>query len=198
MIHINTLLKYSLLVLSVGMLSSPAQASLVRSVGMLSSPAQAAETGTVSFNGNIIATPCTVTTANPNVPLGNVPASTLHGAPKRRSALVEFTIGISNCGRSNMTSVVVEFDGVNNSGGLVPLSSVSGVATGVGIRLLGKDDSVIDLGTTPADNYSTQVSLSKSAVTSGTFTFKAAYESTGANVTPGTANGTVSFKLTYL
>lgn len=181
--HINTLLKYSPLVLS---------------VGMLSSPTQAAETGTVSFNGNIIATPCTVTTTNPNVNLGEIPASSLHGAAKRRSVLVDFMIGISDCG-ANVTDsgVVVEFVSGSNPGGLVPLSP-GATATGVGIRLLGKSDSVIELGTTIADNYSTKVDLSRIEVTSGSFTFKAAYESTGSIVTPGTANGTVSFKLTYL
>lgn len=156
------------------------------------SSAMASIDGTVQFKGEIVDTPCVVSTdsSDQTVTLGKVKASTF-AVVKDTSADQGFAIKLEECDASVKKTANVTFTGSEDSDDntLLAINSVSGAATGVGIEILNNDGTPIPMGTLGADN----------ALQNGenTLNFKAHYKSTLAAVTPGAANSQADFQVTY-
>lgn len=146
--------------------------------------------GTINFTGTILSSACTVASGGPSVPLNSVSASSLSTAGSTSSP-TRFEIVLSSCPAA-VTSATVKFDGPTDTdnSSILKLTTEPGVATGVGIALYEEDASTqIPLGTSSS-------SKTLSTLTDTTFTFFAKYMSTG-TVTPGPANGTTDFTISY-
>lgn len=173
------------------MSSRKAIAGLTLVLSAFGSSAMAAD-GTVKFNGEIVDTPCVVSTdsADQTVSLGKVKASKF-AAVKDTSADQAFTIKLEECDIAVKKTANVTFTGSQNStdNTLLAISNVAGAATGVGIELLNNDGTAIPMGSAGMDNM-----LANGA---NTLAFKAHYKSTAASVTPGLANSQADFQVTY-
>lgn len=166
-------------------------AGLALVVSGMSSFAMAAD-GTVQFNGEIVDTPCVVSTesANQTVNMGQVKASTFVAA-KDVSADQGFNIKLEECDASAKKNANVTFsgtqDGADNT--LLAIDSVAGAATGVGIEIVSNAGTVIPMGTASADTLLVNGE--------NTLAFKARYKSTVTTVTPGLANSHADFQVSY-
>lgn len=173
------------------MSSRKALASLALVLSAFGSTAMAAD-GTVKFNGDIVDTPCVVSTdsADQTVTLGKVKASTFAKA-KDISKDQGFSIKLEECDATVKKTATVMFIGSQDSADntLLALSNDSGAATGVGIEILNNAGTVIPMGTASSDN----------ALQTGenVLNFKAHYKSTAATVGVGPANSQADFQITY-
>ncbi|MBE3651678.1 fimbrial protein [Vibrio navarrensis] len=187
MTHKNTFFKYSLLALSLGMMSSAAQAS----------------DGDVTITGSINAGTCDVLPADQHkvVELGSVGVDLFtEGGAGTRSTPVPFQITLTDCvsnadvNGSSVASVAVQFSTFfqenNGLAGLTPSST----ATGVGVRLFDSAGNAINVDGTTNYNITALTSTAGDVI----MDFSAAYESTTANPVPGTAEAVAQFTLTYL
>lgn len=133
-------------------------------------------------------------TPNVTVPMGSNPAASFKGAGSTTSP-VGFNVALNSC-PAGMNSIQYSFDApggvVNAANGVIALSSDS-TATGVGLQLQDSTGKALQFGT--------QYTLSGySRATGGAYTIplKAAYSQlTGKAVTAGTANGLITFTMTY-
>lgn len=154
--------------------------------------AMASTDGTVKFNGEIVDTPCVVSTdsTDQTVTLGKVKSSTF-AAVKDTSADQGFSIKLEECDASVKKTANVIFTGSQDStdNTLLAISNVAGAATGVGIEIMNNDGTAIPMGEAGADN-----TLQNGE---NTLNFKAHYKSTAASVTPGVANSQADFQVTY-
>ncbi|WP_241627649.1 fimbrial protein, partial [Rosenbergiella epipactidis] len=133
---------------------------------------------------------CIVNNTALTVPMGNVLASNFHGINTwpGDANTKKFSIPL-DC--SAGTKVALQMDGnvQNATQGVIKLNSGSGSATGVGIQLLYNNaplqlSTPIDAGSTSSDGeYDIPL--------------QARYYQIASNITPGTANGTATFTLTY-
>lgn len=157
----------------------------------MSSLAMAAD-GTVQFTGEIVDTPCVVSTdsSTQTVNMGQVKASTFT-APNTISADHGFDIKLEECDASTKKNANVTFTGPQSDADntLLAINNVAGAATGVGIEILSNEGTVIPMGTASAE----------SSLVNGenTLIFKARYKSTTATVTPGLANSQADFQVSY-
>lgn len=145
-----------------------------------------------------VITPVTVTalactTPDVTVPLGSHSRAELTGV-NTYTASTSFNVGLNSC-PAGMNSVKYRIDPVtsvaNSAQSVVTLDTSSG-ATGVGVQLLDGNGSVFKLSTN-----TTFSSYDKSLGGSYTIPFKARYYQTGATVSPGTANTSMTFTMTY-
>lgn len=149
--------------------------------------------GTINFTGRITDAACTVSagTANQTVSLGTVNSSAF-GAIGATAAPTTFDIVLTSCPVS-ATSATIKFDGPANAANsnLLALTSVAGVATGVGIGLYERNANTL----IPVGSASASQALSTSADT--TFEYVAKYVATNAAVTVGPANAVSNFTVVY-
>jgi major type 1 subunit fimbrin (pilin) len=162
---------------------------------MTISPNTFAADGTINFEGEIVASACTVSVSNTRISMGNFSPS----AFKQAGVAVGnagFIITVNDC-PSSIANAKVLFDGDHNATDptLIALSSAS-KATGLGIGIF--DDTTgakIPLGTSSDDIQLTTVSGKN--VKTGTKKFNARYVSTLASVGDGSANGSVTYTIQY-
>jgi major type 1 subunit fimbrin (pilin) len=150
--------------------------------------------GTVNFTGEIIDQACTVDIGSNNtmtVDLGRV-ARTAFQNTGDESDSTKFTIKLINC-PSTVTSAQVKFDGANdsNNSDLLAITSGSAAAGGVAIKLMTADKSL--LGLNQANSYSYPLVTTAD----NNLDFYAAYKSTAASVSAGTANAVANFTVNY-
>lgn len=148
--------------------------------------------GTINFTGNVTADACTITpgSATQTVPLGTV-STTAFPAAGDSAAPTKFDVVLTSCPAA-ATSATVKFDGPANADDstLLALTTVTGMATGVGVGLYEEDSST----PIPVGGESSSKTLSTTAAT--TFSFVAKYVSTG-TVAAGTANAVSDFTVVY-
>jgi len=145
--------------------------------------------GTININGQIIAAGCEVTTTDQTqtISLGTVAESSF-GAVGSTASSASFSISMENCPAA-LTNARVVFDG-NRDTSDFSLLRVDGDAAGVAIAVFdARDDSRVPLGV--ASNPATVTG--ENAI----LNFNARYQKTAANITPGQANGVLSFTVQY-
>ncbi|WP_245746881.1 fimbrial protein [Paraburkholderia lycopersici] len=163
----------------------------------------AADGGTITFNGNVSATTCTINAGggatgsggDMTVTLPSVSASML-GASGATAGRTPFSIILSGCSGS-ATQVSTFFANgtlVDQTTGQLILDSTSG-AKNVEISLLGESQAPIVVGAPNGQQNSQLVTLNSSGPT--TLKYFAQYIGTGKTVTPGSVSSQVSYSLTY-
>ncbi|MEO6934927.1 MAG: fimbrial protein [Collimonas sp.] len=168
----------------------------VAAAGLLSQAAFA-DGGTVNFNGQITASPCSIAPSSQNitVPMGTVAQSALNGAAGKKSTPSKFQI-LLQCVSLPKTGAAVTFTGTADANVTDDLALANAGAVGV----TAAKGVAIELG----DSAGTKIPLGSA---SGTYVlgtgdnplnFQAAYISTGPTVTTGPANATAQFVVTYL
>ncbi|AKA22414.1 fimbrial protein [Pseudomonas chlororaphis] len=188
-------------------------------VGAVSTSAMAAD-GTINFTGEIIAASCTVKPGNGgtstggtagkqtiNVELGKVSSDSL-GTIGNVSSGKSINLDL-DCGTTgkDLTTVKLTFDPANGSGldtannSLLKITGPEGkTATGVAIGLYDSNNKLLNLAAN--ETIDGKIETISDGETPPKLTYKAkldlraGYVATGA-VTPGIANGTLPFTLTY-
>ncbi|KFC82527.1 Type-1A pilin [Ewingella americana] len=147
--------------------------------------------GTINFKGNVISNPCTVSAASKSldVQLGKISATSFPTSGSL-SAAQKFTLVLSGC-PTTVTSAKVRFDGnqVSGDNSILAVTSGTGKAGGIGIKIYDRNDNPVSLYqdsaayplTTAANNLE----------------FKARYVSLANTVTPGAADGAAQFTIIY-
>jgi len=146
--------------------------------------------GTVQFGGSIVNAPCAIDTgaAGLSVDMGQYRVSDF-ATTGDVSGLTPFNIALSNCAAETYTRAAVTFSGSTATGNNKALS-VNGGAGGVGIQILQNHTPLAVDGSAA----STPASLNEG---SNMLTFQAQYISLANAVTPGAANATANFTVTY-
>ncbi|MGR3907630.1 fimbrial protein [Burkholderia sp. SR8] len=166
--------------------------SLLTAVALaaLSTSAFAAGTGTINFTGEIVAGACGIDSGSVNqtVNLGKVPTHTFKKAGDK-SEPVKFDIVLTDCDTSIAKNAFFTFTGTSNAAQPKLLATI-GSATNVGIRVQGATGEDLDNGVEQA-----AATLLQNG--NNTVRFAARYESTAADVTPGTADGVANFTVRY-
>lgn len=147
--------------------------------------------GTINFKGNVISNPCTVSTASKNldVQLGKI-GTTAFPTAGSLSAAQKFTLVLTGC-PTIVTSAKVRFDGTQVAGdsSVLAITTGTGKATGVGIKIYDKDDNQVNLYQDTATYPLTTAS--------NNLDFKARYVSLTTAVTAGAADGATQFTIIY-
>ena len=153
-----------------------------------------AKDGTVKFTGDIVDTPCVVSSQSQNqtVNLGQVKQSVLNGAAGQRSAGTQFQIVLEECVLDPTTpeKAYITFSGISSQANVLDVALQAGGATGVGIELTDANGKVIPINTQ-------HTNASDLVDGQNILNFKAAYISTAAAVTTGHADGTADFQFEY-
>lgn len=166
------------------------------SAAMLSANVYAADIGdgTVHFKGEIVDSPCVVSTDSQDqeILLGQVEKSTF-AATGDKSPAKPFQIKLENCvvGEEG-AKVSVNFNGVADETNkeLVSVSTEAGAATGVGIGIYDQSNTLVKI-----NNSTAQTDLKAGQ---NVLYFTAAYVQAGTTaVTTGYGNADVNFDLTY-
>ena len=151
--------------------------------------------GTVHFEGEIVNAACAVDAGSidQSVQLGQVRSAKLATAGNTSSA-VGFNIQLNDCDTSVSTKASIAFSGTavdsTNTSVLALQSSAAGGATNVGVQILDKTGTPLDLdGTT----FSAATTLNNGT---NIIPFQARYYATGV-ATAGTANADATFKVQY-
>ncbi len=168
--------------------------ALVASTFAAFAASASADTGNISFQGEITTSPCSIgggqQGADMVVSMGTISTNNF-SAVGDRSPAVPFTIALLNCDIATQQTASIAFRpgaGSVISSRLLGLESAAG-AQGVAIALVdGSNNDVIVGGA--ATSY-TLVSGNNN------FNFKAYYEATAATVTAGPANARAVFEVTY-
>ncbi|MGS0894203.1 fimbrial protein [Burkholderia stagnalis] len=166
--------------------------SLLTAVALaaLSTSAFAAGTGTINFTGEIVAGACGIdsNSENQTVHLGKVPTHVFKQVGDK-STPVDFDINLTDCDTSISKTALFTFTGTS-SAGQPKLIATIGSATNVGIRLQAASGEYLDNGVEQK---------APTLLVNGTNTvrFGAMYESTAADVTPGTADAVANFTVRY-
>ena len=149
-------------------------------------------TNRIAYSGNVTVTDvtCDVSPKSLTVPLGNIPLTTFTGTGKlSASRTVEITMTCNST--VNPQLMLTSANGYESGyAGVVKLTSESGVATGVGVRILynGQPTSFGTYMTTSSPAYA-NVPLA--------IPFSFAYEQVSPEVTPGSANAVATITLEY-
>lgn len=148
--------------------------------------------GTIKFTGEIVDSPCTVSTDSQNqeVVLGQVKKS-VFTAVGDKSVAKPFEIKLEDCDITTNTKVNVSFAGVGDTDNpkLVSVSTEAGAATGVGIGIYDNSNTAVDMNT----GKSTMTLSAGQTV----LYYTANYVATKDTVTTGYGNAEVDFNLTY-
>lgn len=166
-------------------------AAALLAASAFASVANAAD-GTLNFTGVVTDDACTITpgTATQTVALGTVSSGALTAVGDSASPTA-FDIVLTACPAA-VTSATVKFDGPANpdDSSLLALTTVTGVATGVGIGFYEQDAStLIPVGSTSA-------SKALSATADTTFSYIAKFVAAGP-VIAGAANAVSDFTINY-
>lgn len=149
--------------------------------------------GTVKFTGSIVDAPCAVDNSadGKSVDLGQYRVADFSKTGDV-SAVKVFNIGLSNCAVDTYSKASVTFSGPTAAGSntAISLDGGSDSATGVGVQLL-KNNTVLAVD---GSDTSSATSLLQGA---NSLTFQAQYVALADAVTPGSANATADFTLTY-
>jgi major type 1 subunit fimbrin (pilin) len=171
------------------LISALMAAGLVAAAGT----ASAADSGTITFQGSITESACSISGADTNmiVPMGSVAKHEFQNVGDRNTSGADFSISLINCDTSVAANASIAFTpGAGNvvDNRMLSLENLAG-AQGVAIALFDAANNPIIVG--------------GSAVTYGLmdgtnqFHFKAFYEATSATVVAGPANGKAVFEVTY-
>ncbi|MCS2153786.1 fimbrial protein [Scandinavium goeteborgense] len=160
--------------------------------GLAANASAAEPDGTVDFTGDIVDTPCIVSSDSTalKVNLNKVKASSFTTVGTA-SPDVNFQINLEQCDITTKKNAQVTFtgqaDSTNNK--LLQITQGAGAATGVGIELTDAAGTAFDLnGLSPETLLQTGNSE---------LHFRAHYKSTLAAVTPGAANAQAQFLVSY-
>ncbi|WDG77617.1 fimbrial protein [Pseudomonas chlororaphis] len=168
-----------------------AVASLTSLGSILATSAQAAPDGTITINGSVSGTTCTVspTTGTQTLTLDPSSTSTLSEIGKT-SGRKPFSFALTGCSEGAGT-VKARFDETNADlpSGQLKLTSGS-TAKNVRMRLLNHDDTVIKIGDDSTIKGATVVN------NGATLNYKVEYVATGI-AEAGTANSSVTYSLIY-
>lgn len=133
---------------------------------------------------------CTLGSAAINVPMGNVPVSAFKGPGTAQPSFRDRAFSIPlTCPKGASINLKLDGTAYDASQGMLKLDSDASSATGVAIQVL-YDDKPVEL----AKNFKWQTTDAE-----GTYSIplKARYVQTDNSVTPGVANGSATFTLTY-
>lgn len=159
----------------------------------LSTSAAFATGGQVNFTGNITDAVCEVAnspSAPLQVPMGDV-SKTEFDAAGATAAPQGFTLVLRNC-PVTAHNAMIEFDGTSVTGNnaILALTPVAGVATNVGIQISDDTNTVVPL-------YTASKGYPLSSTNDNELKFVARYISTDTTVSPGSADATANFSVTY-
>ncbi|WP_313537231.1 fimbrial protein [Pantoea sp.] len=150
--------------------------------------------GTVQFTGSITDAPCVVNASTEGQPveLGQYRSADFSKAGDTTSPK-NFNISLSSCAVDTYSKASVTFRGVTAAGDNTTLSTDggSGAATGVGIQIL-KNNVALAVDGSGASEATSLIEGSNN------LTFQAQYIAKAARVTPGQANASADFTITYL
>lgn len=158
---------------------------------LLATGAQASD-GTITFNGTITASTCTVSNASQSVQLPQVSASTLNGSGKTAGA-TQFAINVTGCS-AGVTSANTFFESspnVNATGGRLKNTGTAG--SNVEIEILNATGTAVNLAATTGSQGIVSVPVTASAATQ---LFTARYYATGI-AAAGTVASTVTYSMVY-
>ena len=146
----------------------------------------------ISYAGNVTLkeVTCNVSPKSLTVMLGDFPVSDFTGTGTLTTPQT-FTVNV-NCADTVQPEVKITSANGYETGfpGVIKLTQESGVATGVGVRML------FDGAIATFDTYKDTAAVAE-ANTTLAIPFEVAYEQTASNVTPGTANSIATITLGY-
>lgn len=151
-----------------------------------------AKDGTVKFTGDIIDSPCVVSSDSQyqDVNLGQVTSSTFVKA-KDTSTFTNFNINLEECSGDTLKNANVTFRGTSDAldTDLLAIGGEAGAAKGVGIEISDQSGAIVPMNKASSDM----------ALTAGQniLYFKARYKSTAVPVVSGHANAQADFQLAY-
>lgn len=147
--------------------------------------------GTVQFSGSIVNAPCAINigSGGHSVELGQYRVADFKAAGDVSAARL-FNIKLDNCATETYSKASITFNGATVGGNSEALA-VNGGATGVGIQILQNDKALKVDGTTASSAFNLNVG-------DNTLAFQAQYIALNSKVTPGAANATANFTVTYL
>ncbi|EML0566229.1 hypothetical protein SR70_06575 [Klebsiella aerogenes] len=154
-------------------------------------PSASAYDGQLNFTGEITDQVCSVATDGNNIDLGKISNKAFNGVGDY-AGNSRFSIKLSDCPDS-IKSVKVKFDGNPDNGNpeIIALTKGKKSATGLGVQITDIDSGVVSLGV-PTRDFNI-----KPGSTVNQLDFSARYISTAQDITPGQANATASFTITY-
>lgn len=152
--------------------------------------------GTIQFTGSIVNAPCVIdnNSASAVVNLGQYRVDSFSGSGTTSSP-VDFNIDLIDCSVDTYSKAAVTFNGVTIDGNnkvlaLTARQAADTTAGGVGIQILQDSEALPVDGTTA----STLKSFTEEGVS---LRFQAQYLALAENVTPGSANASADFTITY-
>ena len=164
----------------------------------MASPSAFAADGTITINGAVTASTCTVSSSAGSkdftVTLPTVSTSTL-AAAGNTAGRTGFDITLSGCtpATGNVRTHFESGSTVDAATGRLNLTGASGVATNVQLHLTNSDGTSIVAGAPVASQNSKPVALATGAAT---LRYAAEYYATGAS-TAGTANSSITYSIAY-
>lgn len=149
----------------------------------------------INITGNVIASPCTVDTANTDltVNLGDIQASDLAAAGSYGGTAQTFTLSLKDC-PATTTKVTATFSGQPYANDNTLFAS-TGTANGVGVKI--KPDSAPWTDTTVNPNMSAWLLPVSAATHTASFVFAARVFTSVGNVSPGTIISAMQVSFTY-
>jgi major type 1 subunit fimbrin (pilin) len=171
--------------------------SLALAMGLGASSVMA-DDGTVTINGLVVASACTVAPGSKSitVPLPTITPATLT-AQGDIAGRTKFDINLTNCTKGSLTNVLTSFSGtfdLDSQNVLKNTSTATDVAANVGVRLLERD------GTTKIDINAGSNGEIETPILDGDMTlpFFAAYEKTNStDITIGEVQSVATFTIGY-
>jgi major type 1 subunit fimbrin (pilin) len=172
-------------------------------------PLAQATSGTINFTGKITAATCEIKNASGstiNIPLGSISVDDVKevGASSL-SATGTTTIDVECKGTTGLNTVAMKFDPAAGSGfasdnldllALTPAATGNG-ATNVGIGLLDENNSLIKLGSGGTLDTALAPVGTAGDATAKILVRAAYFKTTATTPTPGEANGTMAFTMSY-
>lgn len=156
------------------------------------SSASMASDGKVNFTGEIVDTPCVVSTDSQSIDvnLGQIKASHFVAA-NDISSDQDFKINLDECDLGTLKNATIQFNGAaSKDASLLAINSGASSATNVGIEILDSTGVVLPLNTVSSKAYSLQAGETS-------LNFKAHYKAIAVPVTVGSANAQADFSVAY-
>ncbi|WP_140187583.1 fimbrial protein [Providencia stuartii] len=155
-------------------------------------PAQTVNGGKITFNGEVTAGPCEVSSTDTNkiVTLDTVKSTKFTAADQLGNVSVPFNISLVGCNTDIRKSVQITFNGqsVDGKPGLLANTAGAGSAKNIALQLFNPDGSALDIGA-----LSSNINLTETT----TIPLSVDYKSTAADVTAGKVQSVANFTLTY-
>ncbi|MBP1474261.1 type 1 fimbrial protein [Frateuria sp. MAH-13] len=171
--------------------------ALAAVLGVVAFAPQAASADTVTFNGKVLSSTCTVSNAsggNVAVTLPAVPVSSFTGAASTAGS-TPFSLTLTGCPTTPSGVMVgAAFSGTNIDTTTGAIKNATGAGnSNVEVQMTKTDDTGINLNTNP-----NPVSATISPTGTASLDYKARYyQATATAVTPGLVNASVTYTLTY-